>query len=136
MYYILILLILETIKKQNTHNEFDSKFLNSIDVHKLSKSIDEYYYYQYNQKEMIPNTKVEKLFFEVIKELEAYLRIKNTILKVNSLNYATEEIVKNWDHKGERCIFIVLPQTETNYVKHLVDNLIKYKKCLHFYQGL
>ena len=133
--YILILLILQIIKKQNTHHDIDLKFINSIDFHKLSKSIDEYYYYQYNQKEMIPNTKVEKLFFEVIKELEAYLKIKNIILKVNSLNYATEEIVKNWDHKGERCIFIVLPQTETNYVKHLVDNLIKYKNAYIFIRG-
>jgi len=133
--YVLILLILEIIKKQNTHNAFDLKFLNSIDFHKLSKSIDEYYYYQYNQKEIIPNTKIEKLFFKVIKELEAYLKIKNTILKVNSLNYSTEEIVKNWDHKGDSCIFIILPQTEINYVKHLVDNLVKYKNAYIFIRG-
>ncbi|MFK7761028.1 MAG: PD-(D/E)XK nuclease family protein [Candidatus Midichloriaceae bacterium] len=133
--HILILLILETIKKQNTHNEFDSKFLNSIDVHKLSKSIDEYYYYQYNQKEIIPNTKIERLFLEVIKELDTYLKIKNTILKVNSLNYSTEETVKNWDHKGDSCIFIILPQTEIHYVKHLIDNLVKYKNAYIFIRG-
>ena len=133
--HILILLILETIKKQNIHHDFDSKFLNSIDFHKLSKSIDEYYYYQYNQKEIIPNTKIERLFFEVIKELEAYLKIKNTILKVNSLNYSAGEIVKNWDHKGDSCIFIILPQTEINYVKHLIDNLVKYKNTYIFIRG-
>jgi hypothetical protein len=44
--YILISLILESIKNQNTNNKFDTKFLNSIDLHKLSKSVDEYYYYQ------------------------------------------------------------------------------------------
>ena len=75
------------------------------------------------------------MFFEVIKELEAYLKIKNTILKVNSLNYSAEEIVKNWDYKGESCIFIVLPQTEINYVNHFIDNLVKYKNAYIFIRG-
>jgi len=106
--YILISLILESIKNQNTNNKFDTKFLNSIDLHKLSKSVDEYYYYQYYKKEIIPNTKIEKLFLLIIAELESYLQSTNTIFKAHSLNYTTEEIIKNWNHNGNSCIFICI----------------------------
>ncbi len=133
--YILISLILESIKNQNTNNKFDTKFLNSIDLHKLSKSVDEYYYYQYYKKEIIPNTKIEKLFLLIIAELESYLQSTNTIFKAHSLNYTTEEIIKNWNHNGNSCIFIILPQTEVSYIKHFIDNLVRYKNSYIFIRG-
>lgn len=133
--YILMSLILESIKNQNINNEFDTKFLNSINLEKLSKSVDEYYYYQYYKKEIIPSTKIEKLFLLIIAELEAYLQFTNTTFKANSLNYATEEIIKNWNHNSNSCIFIILPQTEVNYIKHFIDNLVRYKNSYIFIRG-
>lgn len=49
--YILVLSIIKSIKQNNIH-EFDAKFLDSINSSKVLKTLDEYYYYQYDQQKL------------------------------------------------------------------------------------
>ena len=132
--YILILSIINPIKKSNPH-EFDKEFLDSISYPKILKTLDEYYYYQYNKNNFATSTKIENLILKIIENLEIFLNQHNLILKSQSLNFATKEIIKNWNYQGTNPIFIILPQTEVSYIKYFIDNLTKYHNAYIFIRG-
>ncbi|RST65213.1 hypothetical protein [Candidatus Aquarickettsia rohweri] len=132
--YILILSVINSIKQNNIH-KFDTKFLDTVNYSKILKTLDEYYYYQYDRQKMTNSTKIEKLIFVIIESLEKFLTQNNLILKSQTLNFAINEIIRKWDYQNNANIFIILPQTEVSYIKYFIDNLAKYQNSYIFIRG-
>jgi ATP-dependent helicase/nuclease subunit B len=131
---ILLKLVIENLKQQNDTLEFDSGFLDKLNIVRLKKAIFEFYHYQYSQ--IFPYSKNERIFIRIIQELENYLLANNLTLKATSLNVAVNAMVGSWDHTATKKIFAILPQTDVRYISHFLDNLAKYNESIVFIRGL
>ena len=133
---ILLTSIVESLKQESESLEFDSDFLNTLNIGQLKKAILECYYYQYDLDKIFPYSRNEKVLFRVIKKLESYLKTNCLSLKPISLNNAVSAIVEKWNYGATKKIFIVLPQTDVKYVSLFLDSLNRYNNAFIFIRGL